>query len=152
VEAKGILFLEEPVRLFRIASVCLLAGSAAITLAQNANTSLHGVIKDSSGAVVPNAKITLLESSTGHTFESKSNGSGEYNFSQLPPASYLITAEATGFAIQKKTAELLVNQPATIDFTVTVRSNEVVVNVTAEAETLNTTDASLGNSMDVMSL
>ncbi len=148
MEAKGILFLEEPVRLFRIASVCLLAGSAAITLAQNANTSLHGVIKDSSGAVVPNAKITLLESSTGHTFESKSNGSGEYNFSQLPPASYLITAEATGFAIQKKTAELLVNQPATIDFTVTVRSNEVVVNVTAEAETLNTTDASLGNSMD----
>jgi hypothetical protein len=41
-----------------------------------------------------------------------------------------------------------VNQPATIDFTVAVQASQVVVNVSAEAQTLNTTDASLGNSMD----
>jgi hypothetical protein len=126
----------------------LLIGSAAISFSQNANTSLHGVIKDSSGALVPKAKVTLLDNATGHSFETTSNGAGEYNFSQIPPAKYLITAEAPGFADQKKSAELLVNQPATIDFTVAVQSNEVVVNVSAEAQTLNTTDASLGSSIN----
>jgi hypothetical protein len=126
----------------------LLIGSAAIGFSQMANTSLHGVIKDSSGALVPKAKVTLLDNATGHSFETTSNAAGEYNFSQIPPANYLITAEAPGFADQKKSAELLVNQPATIDFTVAVKSNEVVVEVSAEAQTLNTTDASLGSSMD----
>ena len=126
----------------------LLIGSATISLSQNANTSLHGVIKDSSGALVPKAKITLLDNATGHSFEATSNSAGEYNFSQIPPAKYLITAAAPGFADQKKSAELLVNQPATIDFTVAVQSNEVVVKVSAEAQTLNTTDASLGQSMN----
>jgi hypothetical protein len=135
-------------RCFRLLSVCLLIGSATVSLSQNANTSLHGVIKDSSGALVPKAKITLLDNTNGHTFEATSTSAGEYNFSQIPPAKYLITAAAPGFADQKKTAELLVNQPATIDFTVAVQANEVVVNVSAEAQTLNTTDASLGNSMD----
>jgi hypothetical protein len=135
-------------RCFRLLSVCLLIGTATISLCQNANTSLHGVVKDSSGALVPKAKITLLDNATGHTFEATSSSAGEYNFSQIPPAKYLITASAPGFADQKKSAELLVNQPATIDFTVAVQSNEVVVNVSAEAETLNTTDASLGQSMN----
>jgi hypothetical protein len=135
-------------RCFRLLSVCLLIGSATVSLCQNGNTSLRGVIKDSSGALVPKAKITLFDSATGHSLEETSNGAGEYNFSQIPPAKYLITAAAPGFAEQKKSAELLVNQPATIDFTVAVQSNEVVVNVSAEAQTLNTTDASLGQSMN----
>jgi Carboxypeptidase regulatory-like domain len=135
-------------RFFRLASVCLLIGSAAISLSQNANTSLHGIIKDSSGAVVPKAKIALADEATGHSFETMSGASGEYNFAQIPPAKYVITVTAAGFGDQRKSAELLVNQPATIDFTVAVKASEVIVNVTAEAETLNTTDASLGNSMN----
>ena len=91
-------------RCFRLVSVCLLIGSATISLCQNANTSLHGVIKDSSGALVPKAKVTLFDNATGHTFETTSSSAGEYNFSQIPPAKYLITAEAPGFADQKKSA------------------------------------------------
>ena len=126
----------------------LLIGSAAISFSQNANTSLHGVIKDSSGALVPKAAVTLSDADNGHSFQTTSSAAGEYIFSQLPPAKYVITVSAPGFGEQRKSAELLVNQPATIDFTVAIKSNEVVVNVSAEAQTLNTTDASLGNSMD----
>jgi Carboxypeptidase regulatory-like domain len=126
----------------------LLIGSAAISFSQNANTSLHGVIKDSSGALVPMAKIALIDDATGHTFEATSSSAGEYAFAQIPPAKYVITVSAPGFGEQRKSAELLVNQPATIDFTVAVKASEVVVNVSAEAQTLNTTDASLGNSMN----
>lgn len=126
----------------------LLIGSAAIGFSQMANTSLHGVIKDSSGALVPMAKIAISDNANGHTFETTSNKSGEYNFSQIPPANYVIAVSAPGFAAQSKSAELLVNQPATIDFTVIVQASQEIVNVSAEAQTLNTTDASLGNSMD----
>jgi hypothetical protein len=115
-------------------------------MAQVATTSLRGVVKDPSGAVVPNAKITLINPANGQSVSATSSAAGEYVFPQLAPAHYTIRATATGFGDQTKTAELLVNQPATIDFTMTVQALSTVVNVSAEAQTLNTSDASLGNS------
>jgi hypothetical protein len=122
----------------------LLVGVAA---AQIASTSLRGVVKDPSGAVVPNAKITLTNSATGQVISATSNAAGEYTFAQIPPARYTITASATGFGDQSKEAELLVNQPATVDFAMTVKAIAQVVNVSGETEMLNTTDASLGTAM-----
>ncbi len=113
---------------------------------QSANTSLRGTVKDPTGAVIPGAKINLVDNGTGLTFSAESNAAGEYQFAQIPPAKYTITITATGFGAQTKMAELLVNQPATIDFALTVTTTEEVLDVTAEAQTLNTTDASLGNS------
>jgi hypothetical protein len=121
----------------------VLAGTA---IAQIATTSLRGVIRDSSGAVVPGTKITLKNGANGQQLSAVSNAAGEYTFAQIPPAGYTITATATGFSDQSKIAELLVNQPATVDFTMSVKAVTQVVNVSAEAQTLNTTDASLGNS------
>ncbi|HVT96010.1 MAG TPA: TonB-dependent receptor [Acidobacteriaceae bacterium] len=126
-------------------SLVFLAGTS---IAQIATTSLRGVIKDPSGAVVPNAKVTLANAANGQTLTATSNGEGAYAFPQLTPAHYVITVSATGFGDQKKTAELLVNQPATVDFSLTLQSTAQVVNVSAEAQTLNTTDASLGSSMN----
>lgn len=114
--------------------------------AQIASTSLRGVIKDPSGAVVPGATVTLTDNSNGQQFNTTSNAAGEYTLVQIPPAKYNIKVTATGFGDQTKFAELLVNQPATVDFTMTVQAVSQVVNVSAEAQTLNTTDASLGNS------
>ena len=135
-------------RYLATAVASLLIGSAAISFSQMANTSLRGVIKDPSGALVPMAKVALTDNATGHTFETTSSAAGEYAFAQIPPAKYVITVSAAGFGEQRKSAELLVNQPATIDFTVAVQASQEVVNVSAGAQTLNTTDASLGNSMD----
>jgi hypothetical protein len=73
---------------------------------------------------------------------------GLYDFLQIFPAKYTIKVTAAGFGEQSKTAELLVNQPATIDFTLTVQSSSVTVDVSAAAQTLNTADASLGSSAD----
>ena len=126
----------------------LLVALTATSLSQNATTSLRGVIKDTTGAVLPGAKVTITDNSTGRTLSDTSRGSGEYNFQQIPPATYQITVAAPGFATQTKTAELLVSQPATIDFTVSVQASQEIVNVSAEAQTLNTSDASLGGSMD----
>jgi hypothetical protein len=122
--------------------------SAAVGFAQNATTSLRGVIKDPSGAVVPGATITLENKAVGQKYTATSKASGEYQMVQLPPAKYVVTVTAKGFGTQSKSAELLVNQPATIDFALTVSESTVIVDVTAAAAVLNTNDSSLGGSFD----
>ena len=113
---------------------CILS-TAALAFGQNATTSLRGIIKDPNGALVPGAKITLINNADGQTLTSVANGAGEYVFAQVTPARYTITATAAGFGDQIKTAELLVSQPATIDFSLSVTSSTVTVDVSAAAQT-----------------
>ncbi|MGH9595381.1 MAG: carboxypeptidase regulatory-like domain-containing protein, partial [Edaphobacter sp.] len=134
--------------LFRIALLLTLSLTTAFTFAQSANTSLHGVVKDPTGALVPGAKITLVNNATGQSFSAVANSGGEYQLIQIHPAKYTITVTATGFGAQTKTAELLVAQSATINFALSVTTTQEVLNVTAEAQTINTSDAALGSSMD----
>ena len=134
--------------LFLFLSLCTTAAITPIALAQNATTSLRGEVKDPSGAEVPGATITLMNSATGQSIVTTSKASGEYQLQQIPPAKYTISVDAKGFGTVTKDAELLVNQPATVNFTLTLGANNVVVNVTAAAETLNTNDASLGQAMN----
>jgi hypothetical protein len=105
------------------------------------------VVKDPSGALVPGAKITLVDKANDKTLSTATNSAGFYTFPQLPPARYLITVSASGFGDQSKSAELLVNQPATIDFYLSVQASTTTVDVSAEAQTLNLTDATIGNSV-----
>jgi hypothetical protein len=113
-----------------------------------AATSLRGTIKDPSGAVVPGATVTITDSANGTTFTATSSGSGYYQFAQIPPAKYKIAVSASGFGGQAKEAELLVNQPATIDFAMTVNADAITVDVSGSAQTLNTSDATIGNSVN----
>ncbi len=137
--------------MMRRCAYCLFAFIFAFCVgasAQNATTSLRGVVRDPSGAVVPGATITLHNEAAGQNFSTTSKASGDYQFQQIPPAMYNIVVSAQGFGDQTKQAELLVNQPATVDFALTLQTSTEVVNVTESAQTLNTTDASLGNSTD----
>ena len=127
--------------------ICILS-CTSLAFSQTATTSLRGVVKDPTGALVPGATVTITAASTGASQQTTSNASGVYSFPQIPPTRYTVKATATGFGTQTKSAELLVNQPATIDFTLTVQSNTETVDVSASAQTLNTTDATLGTSDD----
>ena len=127
-----------PVPVFALSALCLPA------LAQTATTSLRGVVQDSSGAVIPGALVTLTSAESGQKITQTANDHGEYQLPQIAPARYTITVSAAGFGTQTKQAELLVNQPATIGFTLGVQST-TEVDVTDSAQTLNNTDATLGN-------
>jgi hypothetical protein len=126
--------------------LCILI-SCTFAFGQSAATSLRGVVKDPAGAMVAGATVTIADKASDKTLTTTSNGTGYYQFPQIPPARYVITVTSTGFAAQSKEAELLVNQPATIDFKLSVEANSVTVDVTASAQTLNTTDATMGNSV-----
>ena len=121
---------------------------AAACSAQTATTSIRGVVQDSTGAVIPGASIALVNASAGQTLHVTANAQGEYQLPQIAPARYVITVEAAGFGSQKKEVELLVNQPATIGFILGAASAGTVVEVTDSAQTLNDTDATLGNAFD----
>jgi len=114
---------------------------------QSSTTSVSGTVQDSSGAVVAGAVLTLNNKSNGFHATTQSDAKGLYQFVQLAPGTYEITANATGFGIQIKVAQLLVSQPATVVFVLSVKAETQAVNVSASTETLNTTDATIGNSV-----
>ena len=96
---------------------------AVTSFAQSANSSLRGVVTDPTGAVVPGATISLFAQATGQTIKTTSKSTGEYQLPQIAPAKYTITVTAEGFGSQVKSAEILVNQPATVNFALSLKTN-----------------------------
>jgi hypothetical protein len=117
-------------------------------LAQTSFTSVRGTVADASGALIPNAQVTLRNIATNAEVNGTSDSSGLYQFPQLTPGTYTITVTAPGFANSSKQAQLLVNQPATINFQLGVVQTSQTVNVSAEAQTLNRIDATIGNAFN----
>jgi len=136
-------------RLSRLAvAVVYLAIAVLSCAAQNSMTSLHGRIADQSSAAVAGARVTIEDKARGFKETRETSNEGEYSFPQVAPGTYTITVTATGFGAQSKVAELLVNLPATIDFTLSIRGVTETVNVSASVATLNTTDATIGTAVN----
>jgi len=118
---------------------------APILPAQTGTTSLRGTVIDKSGAFVPGAQVTLTETALGVQRRSQTGNTGEYEFRSLPPGAYSLVIEKEGFRkYEHKEIELLVNNPATQNVTLEIGSTAETVEVSAQAATINTTDASLG--------
>jgi len=113
-------------------------------------TSLTGTVTDPSGAVIPNATITIVNSETGAQRDAVADNQGRYTISLVTPGTYKLTAKATGFTdVLIEKVELLVSQPATVPITFSkVGSTTTTVQVEAAAAQVNTTDASLGNAIN----
>lgn len=115
--------------------------------AQTATTALRGSVSDPSGAVVAGAAVDLDNPATGQQIARRTDGKGEYVFSPIDPGEYVIKVSAPGFANQSKQAEILVNQPATINFALGIQASATTIDVSGTAQTLNVTDATIGNAV-----
>ncbi len=125
-----------------VAALCLLTGSL---WAQGA-ASLRGVVSDPQKASIGSAKVTLTETESGSVRQGTTSASGEYEFLQVRPGSYVLRVEAPGFSLSEvKGITLLVDTPATVDVAMQLASSATTVSVVAEATQLNTVDASIGN-------
>ncbi len=136
-------------RIFRFVLLFLLTAEATSIVApgQGAFTSLRGTVSDPAGAVIPGAAIKISNLSTGYSAEQTAGPGGTYVFAQIPPGRYNIVAASNGFGAQTKVATLLINQPATVDFALTIQQAATTVDVSGEVQTLNDTDATIGNSV-----
>src|SRR6267378_2056480 len=119
-----------------------LASSGAL-LAQSDLGAISGFIKDSSGATVPNAKVTV-RNKTAVERQAVTNESGYYTITNIPPGLYTMTAEAPGFQRFETTGNKLdPSASLVIDATLTVGTATQVVEVSASAVLLQTESASV---------
>ena len=118
----------------------------AVTLsAQTFQAQITGVVKDSTGAVIPNAKVTATNTSTGVAYSTESNGSGIYRLLALPPAPYKLAATMTGFkSFERGPITLQVNDVVEVEIALQLGDASERIVVSAAAETLQTQTATLG--------
>src|SRR5579884_957796 len=104
-----------------------------------------GTIRDASGAVVPNCKVTLENVRTGVTAETSTDANGNYEFVNQHPGAYRIRAEANGFQTAVVDAfELTVNARQRVDLSLRVGQASESVTVTGAATLLETDTSSRG--------
>ncbi len=118
---------------------------AAVVFGQGYFGTVSGEITDSSGAMVPGAKVTLLDQQKGYHFAATSDNSGRYLFASVPPGSYSVSAELEGFEKAMRTGiTLSVTENATANLRLNVATARQAVQVEAEAQALQTEDAVTG--------
>src|SRR3984893_12046132 len=143
----GIRYLQGARRAIWVFAV-LAALLASLATAQS-NSLLNGSVSDPSGASVAGAQITLTDSATGLERTTASNGSGLYQFLDVPPGNYRLQATASGFAPEvAANVTLIVKTPSTINIKFQVAGVDTKVTVEGEAPLINRTDASLGNTFE----
>jgi hypothetical protein len=107
---------------------------------------ITGTILDTSGAVVPDAKITVTNTQTGVQRETRSNATGNYGVPLLPVGVYDVEAQKEGFQVARKTGLTLdIDGVARADLVLTAGSTTSIVNVTASAAQLNTENAEVSD-------
>jgi hypothetical protein len=134
---------------FFFALIALLLAFATQCFAQSGTTSLRGTISDPTGAVVPSASLTLSSTEIGVTLTAQADKNGYYQFLEVRPSTYVLTVNAPGFApFRQSGLVLLVSTPATSDIQLQVAAGATTVEVQASSQTVNTEDATLGNTFD----
>jgi hypothetical protein len=134
-----------------VVAVCILTLMSVPTCSQTASTSaIAGTVFDSTGALVAQAKVELVDTETNASSTFTTSSDGQFTFPSLPPGIYKLTVAARGFrqaAIRGIKVE--VGKSATVNVSLEVgqltETVEVVATGTGQLQTL---DASVGNVLD----
>src|SRR5262245_57794439 len=103
-----------------------------------------GTVKDPSGAVIPNATVTVKESGKGFSRTANTDSSGYYVLDSLRPAQYDLSIEATGFhTFDQKGVTLLADQTLTANATMQVGALSESVSVTSAGEQVDTSTSTI---------
>src|ERR1051326_1860117 len=123
----------------------LFFAAGMLSLSAQTTAGLTGTLTDSTGAIVPNARVTVINTETGARREAVSNDAGLYQFSLLPPGSYSISVQREGFKqVSQEGVHLEVNQTARIDFVLQVGAVSETVEVKAQTPLLQSSASSIG--------
>src|SRR5512139_3172050 len=128
-------------------AVMLLA--AVFAFAQSDNSTISGIVKDPSGSVIVNAKVTVTNESTAFERQATTNEAGFYTVPNIPPGYYSVTVELAGFKKFTSTHNKLeAAQPLAVNIDLQVGAVTESVNVEAAAAQLNTESATVGKTIE----
>ncbi|HLJ48240.1 MAG TPA: TonB-dependent receptor [Bryobacteraceae bacterium] len=119
--------------------------ATAVVWAQAETGQISGTVLDQSGAAIPNATVTAVNTATGATRTTVTGAGGAYTITNLNPATYEVTFTAASFTSARQRVEVTVGAKATLDAqlkvggtTTTIEVAESAVQVNTESQTLST--------------
>ncbi len=127
-------------RIVALAAAAVLAICVPAAMAQSGAGSIQGTVTDSTGAVIPNALIHVVNTATNVSTDAKSNAVGFYQVPALFAGTYTVTITASGMKTYKTSIQLLVAQNATVNASMSAGAVTQQVEVEANAVQLTTTE------------
>ena len=142
--------LHSPVGLSVVA--CLLAAvlmTSQTAWSQEVTAGITGTVTDSSGAAIPGATATAIDTQRGTVFTAPANNDGVFNITRLPVGTYQVKIENKGFQTSVHSAVTLnLNQTARMDFQLKPGAVSETVEVSADAPLLQTQSTEVSNVID----
>jgi outer membrane receptor protein involved in Fe transport len=133
-------------------AIAQLSAASIVSVVQSPGAVVVGTVTDQTGAVVVNAEVQMLSLASGRQLKTKSDSSGNYEFTGLPSGPYQISVNSEGFAVSARSISLRRNvsfradfllRPGPIEIDVTVTAGKGNARVTAETpQTVTITGAS----------
>lgn len=134
-------------------SVLLVLGLCSVAISQTVSTRVSGIVKDTAGATVPGAKVTLIDTSTKDQKVATTSEEGTFSIADVRVGTYMVTVEATGFKkLQVNNIEAHVDIPVVLNGLVLEAGGiaETVAVTAGEAQSLiRSEDAKLSTTIDV---
>ena len=122
-----------------VLSIVALFAYAVEACSQTETGQITGTVLDPTGAVIPNAKVTVKSTTTGLERQTTTTSAGTYAVTNLQPGTYTVTAEAPGFSPVQQTADVTVGNVVGLDLRLAVGGVIAAVEVTeAPAGLINT--------------
>ncbi|MBV9223040.1 MAG: TonB-dependent receptor, partial [Acidobacteriaceae bacterium] len=128
-----------------LTTVCAALVFCALPMAGQTFGEITGHVSDASGASIPQANISLTNTSTNALRTTVSTDSGDYSFPSLPPGTYNVRVERSGFKAEiSRDVVVQVQQSVRLDFALQIGQLSQAVEVAAAADQLQAEDATVG--------
>ena len=136
-------------RVFSTFFYCLLAPF----LTAQTTGDIRGIVKDPSGAVVPNARVTATVAASGIERKAMSSGSGEFTIPTLPVGTYSVRIEASGFkTFEQENVIVDIGHVAQVSASLELGASSQIVTAESQAPLVETTSTQLGAVMNATSV
>ncbi len=131
-----------------VSGLALCLSLSAVSLAQSTTSTISGIVRDPSQAVIPGATVTATNAETGVSRERLSDEGGRYRVGELQPGTYEITVSLPGFSREtRKDIVLRVGQELALNFTLQVGTVDQEIVVTGEAPLVETATTAVASSV-----
>jgi hypothetical protein len=128
--------------------MCFLATPSLHAQGVGASGGIRGTVTDATGGVVVKAAVSAVDVDRGQKYDAVSDASGQYQFASLPPSTYNVTAQISGFQTETQTGLVVtLGQIAVVDFHLKVATSAAEVTVTAEPPVVETERGSQADTM-----